>query len=92
MILNGHAPLLAISGAIVTALLAGVANYVVLVTKIQERSTPEQVEHLIDLKTDDKYAEIIRRLEVIEKASVEAARLAQIAPSWYTSPSPQKGR
>lgn len=63
--MNGSLKWYASAGA--TLIIAGLTGYLSLSAKVDERQTQAQVEHLVDLKTQDKYAEIIRRLENIEK-------------------------
>lgn len=62
--MNGTLKWWASAGA--TLLVAGLTGMLLLNSKVEERQTAAQVEHLIDLKMQDKYAEIIRRLERIE--------------------------
>jgi hypothetical protein len=62
MTLNGHAPLVGLSSGLAALIIAGITGYI----SLSDRQTQAQVEHLIELKTDDKYNEIIRRLTAIE--------------------------
>lgn len=85
-----------LSSGVVALVLASVGGYVTLSNDVLRRPTAVEVEHIVDLKTADKLAEINHRLahieESLERLGVLAAQRAPHAAldpeNWPKPPAP----